>query len=194
LFWTNDEGVFALPQRDVAPERYIQLTRHEQRHELYRRAIKLGDGRLDVPRRTPNLFAINHWIANAPGTTLFMPVSDVTRQCITAMLLYFDEPHRYYIHDPRLAGDPLRPLVRAGWFDDSHGVDLWDFERWQMVDINGVEQGLRTRAARSGRARPGRPTRPVRGCAATVSRLDGRCGRRRAGSSLGAHGLLRGAR
>ena len=71
-----------------------------------------------------------------------MPVSDVTRQCITAMLLYFDEPHRYYIHDPHLGGDPLRPLVRAGWFDDSHAVDLWDFERWQMVDINGVEQGL----------------------------------------------------
>jgi len=142
LFWTNDEGVFVLPQRDVAPARYLQLTRQEQRHALYRRAIKLGDGRLDVPRCTPNLFGINHWIANAPGTTLFMPVSDVTRQCITAMLLYFDEPHRYYIHDPRLTGDPLRPLVRAGWFDDSHAVDLWDFERWQMVDINGVEQGL----------------------------------------------------
>lgn len=142
LFWTNDEGVFVLPQRDVAPERYIQLGRQSERHELYRRAVKLQDGRLDVPKRTPNLFGINHWIANAPGTTLFIPISDVTRQCITAMLLYFDEPHRYYIHDPRLGGDPLRPLVRDGWFEDSHAVDLWDFERWQMVDMNGVEQGL----------------------------------------------------
>jgi hypothetical protein len=58
------------------------------------------------------------------------------------MLLYFDDPHRYYIHDPRLGGDPLRPFVRDGWFDASHAVDLWDFERWQMVDMNGVEQGL----------------------------------------------------
>jgi hypothetical protein len=32
--------------------------------------------------------------------------------------------------------------VRDGWFDDGHPVDLWDFERWQMVDMNGVEQGL----------------------------------------------------
>ena len=42
LFWTDDEGVFVLPQRDVAPERYIQLTRQEDRHELYRRAVKLA--------------------------------------------------------------------------------------------------------------------------------------------------------
>ena len=32
--------------------------------------------------------------------------------------------------------------MRDGWFDDGHPVDLWDFERWQMVDMNGVEQGL----------------------------------------------------
>jgi hypothetical protein len=104
--------------------------------------VKLQDGRLDIPRATPNLFGLNHWIANAEGSTLFIPISDVTRQCIAAMLLYFDDPHRYYIHDPHLGGDPLRPLVRSGWFDASHPVDLWDFERWQMVDMNGVEQGL----------------------------------------------------
>jgi hypothetical protein len=79
LFWTNDDGVFFLPQRDVAPTHYRQLTRQDQRHALYRRAVRLADERLDVPRRTPNLFGINHWIANAPGTTLFIPVSDVTR-------------------------------------------------------------------------------------------------------------------
>jgi len=142
LFWTNDEGVFVLPQRTELPQSYTQLARQAQRGALYRRAVKLQDGRLEIPRAAPNLFGLNHWIANADGSTLFIPVSDVTRQCIAAMLLYFDEPHRYYIHDPHLGGDPLRPLVRDGWFDASHPVDLWDFERWQMVDINGVEQGL----------------------------------------------------
>jgi hypothetical protein len=142
LFWTNDEGVFLLPQRSERPETYTQLAGETQRNELYQRAVKLQPGRLNIPRATPNLFGLNHWIANIEGSTLFIPVSDVSRQCIAAMLLYFDDPHRYYIHDPHLGGDPLRPLVRAGWFDDSHRVDLWDFERWQMVDINGVEQGL----------------------------------------------------
>lgn len=142
LFWTNDDGVFFLPQRDAAPERYVQLAEDAERDALHAAAVKLQDGRLDVPRATPNLFGLNHWIANHAGSTLFIPVSDVTRQCISALLLYFDEPHRYYLHDPHLGGDPLRPLVRDGWFKDDHPVDLWDFERWQMVDMNGVEQGL----------------------------------------------------
>ena len=58
------------------------------------------------------------------------------------MLLYFDRPHGYYLVDKQLGNDPLRPFVRSGLLDDSHPVDLWDFERWQMVDMNGVEEGL----------------------------------------------------
>src|SRR5690348_15802737 len=82
LFWTNDEGVFVLPQRDQIPERYLQLQSQDERTELYRRAIKLQDGRLDIPRMRPNLFKFNEWLANTEGATLFIPVSDVTRQCI----------------------------------------------------------------------------------------------------------------
>ena len=58
------------------------------------------------------------------------------------MLLYFDRPHGYYIVDKQLGNDPLRPYVDSGLLDPAHPVDLWDFERWQMVDMNGVEEGL----------------------------------------------------
>jgi hypothetical protein len=143
LFWTNDEGVFFLPQRDVAPTERKQLQDHDARSALYEQATKLQDGRLNVPRATPNLFGLNHWIVNHEGSTLFIPIADITRQAISAFLLYFDDPHRYYIADPQLGGDPLRPLADAGWFNPGpHPVDLWDFERWQMVDINGVEHGI----------------------------------------------------
>jgi hypothetical protein len=142
LFWTNDDGVFVLPQRDFTPERYLQLQTQKERSKLYRRAIKLQDGRLEIPRRRPNLFKFNEWIVNTPGATVFIPVSDVTRQCISAMLLYFDRPHGYYIVDKQLGNDPLRPFVDSGLLDPAHPVDLWDFERWQMVDMNGVEEGL----------------------------------------------------
>src|SRR5947209_18103800 len=142
LFWTNDDGVFVLPQRDARPERYLELQTQEELHELYRRAIKLQDGRLEIPRLRPNLFKFNEWVVNTEGATLFIPVSDVTRQCISAMLLYFDRPHGYYIVDKQLGNDPLRPFVDSGLLSPDHPVDLWDFERWQMVDMNGVEEGL----------------------------------------------------
>jgi hypothetical protein len=142
VFWTNDEGVFVLPLRDAKPEHYLENQTFAEQHELYGRAVKLQDGRLDVPRRRPNLFKFNEWIVNHEGTTLFIPISDVTRQCINAMLLYFDRPHGYYVVDKRLGADPLAPFVRSGLLDPAHPVDLADFERWQMVDMNGVEQGL----------------------------------------------------
>ncbi|MGH2871658.1 MAG: hypothetical protein ACRDL5_04255 [Solirubrobacteraceae bacterium] len=142
LFWTNDDGVFTLPQRDAIPTRYLQLQTQDEHSELYRSAVKLQDGRLEVPRRRPNLFKFNEWVVNTEGATLFIPVSDLTRQCISAMLLYFDRPHGYYIVDKQLGNDPLRPFVASGLLDPVHPVDLWDFERWQMVDMNGVEEGL----------------------------------------------------
>ena len=89
-----------------------------------------------------------------------MPIRDVTRQCISALLLYFDRPHGYYLHDPHARRRPAAAVVRRGWFDDGHPVDLWDFERWQMVDMNGVEQGLvvQNLHARHAGARAGRPS------------------------------------
>ena len=142
LFWTNDDGVFCLPQRDELPRAQGQLVTAEQQHELYRRAVKLQDGRLDVPRAFPNLFAFNHQIPNVDGSTMFMPISDVTRQMISAMLLYFDRPHGVYLYDAALGNHPLRAWGESGWLTRAHDVDIADFERWQMVDTNGVEQGL----------------------------------------------------
>jgi hypothetical protein len=143
LFWTNDEGTFALPQRDVKPDAYIQNQTLDDQHALYRAAVQLQDHRLDIPCRRPNLFKFNEWIVNREGTTLFIPIADVTRQCISAMLLYFDRPHGYYLTDMRLGADPLRPFVDEGLFSPhAHPYDISDFERWQMVDMNGVESGL----------------------------------------------------
>ena len=145
LFWTNDDGVFVLPQRDVKPERYVQLQTQDERHELYRRAIKLQPDRLDIPRRRPNLFKFNEWLVNTEGATVFIPVSDVTRQCISAMLLYFDRPHGYYIVDKQLGNDPLRPFVRL---------------RAPRVRASGRPLGLRALADGGHERRRGGPRRP----------------------------------
>ena len=142
LFWTNDDGTFFLPARDSRPTAYLQNRTDAEHQDTLRGAVKLSDGRLDIPRRQPNLFAFNHQNINIAGSTVFIPIADVTRQCITALLLYFDRPHGYYLVDNRLGADPLRPFVRSGLLHDSHPVDLADFERWQMVDASGVESGL----------------------------------------------------
>ena len=115
----DDEGVYCLPQRDVAPSAHGQLRTLGRPHALLpARGAAAGPAARHPARAAEPLRASTAAIPNIEGSTLFMPVSDVTRQCISALLLYFDGPHRYYIHDPRLGGDPLRPFVRAGLLDD----------------------------------------------------------------------------
>jgi hypothetical protein len=65
----------------------------------------------------------------------------VTRQCISPCSSTSTGPHGYYIVDKQLGNDPLRPFVRSGLLGSEQPVDLADFERWQMVDMNGVEEG-----------------------------------------------------
>ncbi|MFD4504660.1 hypothetical protein [Streptomyces sp. NPDC058457] len=142
VFWTNDEGTYLIPQRDRRPDAYLQNRTTDEHRGWLGNAVRLTEGRLDIPRRRPNLFAFNRQNINLPGTTLFIPIADLTRQCISALLLYFDRPHGYYLVDQRLGNEPLRPFAESGLLDDSHPVDLADFERWQMVDANGVESGL----------------------------------------------------
>ena len=142
LFWTNDDGTFMPPPARRAARALRAEPVVEEQHALYKGALQLLDHRLDIPCRRPNLFRFNEWIVNREGTTLFIPISDVTRQCISAMLLYFDRPHGYYLKDLRLGADPLRPFMRPASSKHAHPYDIGDFERWQMVDMNGVEPGL----------------------------------------------------
>lgn len=142
VFWTNDDGVFVLPQRDVIARSYVANQTVEEHLLLRKGAVRLQHGRLDIPRVRPNLFAFNHQLVNVAGSTLFIPIADVTRQCIAALLLYLDRPHGYYLWDARFDARPLQAFVDDGFLSDDHPIDISDFERWQMVDANGVEAGL----------------------------------------------------
>ena len=77
-------------------------------------AVQLQSGRLEIPRGPAQPVRLQHWLVNIAGSTLFMPIADVTRQCISALLLYFDRPHGYYLRDPHARRRPLRPFVDDG--------------------------------------------------------------------------------
>ena len=60
-------ALFVLPQRDAVATEYAQNQTFDEQHALYRTAIRLQNGRLDIPRRRPNLFKFNEWIVNTRG-------------------------------------------------------------------------------------------------------------------------------
>ena len=69
--------------------------------ELVRGAKKrlVGRPRAQMPTGLPGLFVFNHWNANKPGTTLFLPVSNMTLEYINLLFIYFSPEYRFTLVD-----------------------------------------------------------------------------------------------
>jgi hypothetical protein len=141
LFYTNDEGVYLMKLRDVQPVHLQEVASRSDRDRLLdfvrQNRVKLFDGRLDIPRNTGAIMSFNLWNANMPGTTLFMPVTDITEEMINAVMLQADLGQ--YVVDDR---NDMRPCIdqrwiREGWVDTP--VPLSMFENGIMLATAGAE-------------------------------------------------------
>jgi hypothetical protein len=114
LFYTNDEGCYVVKIRGTRPEKMqeiAQLDDLEKVVEVFKdRRIKISDGRLDLPNTSPALMSFNTWNANMPGTTLFMPVCDVTEELINGLMLFLEQGSY-----PIDATDDMKPLGCERW-------------------------------------------------------------------------------
>jgi hypothetical protein len=144
LFFTNDTGTYVFRVADVPPTKMKEFETLEDRDKVldfYRKyTVKLSDGRLDLPRTVPTYFAHNLWVSNKPGTTLFMPVTDVSKELINLIFNVVDmEGGRYiqestggfYIVDER---NGMRPAgtekwVRKGYLDRNKVMPLGALEK-----------------------------------------------------------------
>jgi hypothetical protein len=116
FFMWNDEGTYMLKrpdgpavQADMRTMSAEDLVAHAERCK-----VKIKDGRTDFPRRFPAYASGNRYVSNVPGSTMFMPVTEVTRQYINGL---------FYV----LAQEPgQRPV----FVDDFNNYLLCGCERW----------------------------------------------------------------
>ena len=108
LFFTNDDGLYFLDMWNLMPEDgEISTLQNKGRDaqvdfilQMVRGAKKqLKDGRAEMPEGLPGLFVFNHWNANKPGTTLFLPVSNMTLEYINLLFIYFSPEYRFTLVD-----------------------------------------------------------------------------------------------
>lgn len=91
--------------------------------------IQLSDRRVSVPARAPHVSAHNLWNANQPGSTLFMPVVDLTQPALNTLFIRMGEgivPYDPFTRRP--CGD-LAPFIRRGVLDERKRMSLLDFEQ-----------------------------------------------------------------
>jgi hypothetical protein len=141
LFYSNDEGVYLMKLHDAQPTCIQEYATKSDRDKLVdfvrKNRVKLFDGRIDIPRNTGAIMSFNLWNMNMPGTTLFMPVSDVTEELINLFMLYADLG-QYMIDDLH----DNRPCISEKWIKEKWvdtPIPLTMAETFAMAVIAGAE-------------------------------------------------------
>src|SRR6202048_836572 len=99
LFFTNDEGLYVLDD-NVAASKLREIETPDERIKLleaYRaQRRELCRGRLDIPRRILPMSGHDLWDSNRPGSTLFLPVCDVSASLISLIAQFVDPALQRY--------------------------------------------------------------------------------------------------
>jgi hypothetical protein len=129
FFLLNDSGTYFL--RKFKPGE-VDLEAPQTPEEMIRRAelakVKVLDRRLDFPRKFPYYLDSNRFLSNLPGTTVFLPVVDMTKQYINAIMYLLTEPDgsRPLFVDDRNFYQPagVRKWVRNGFLNKDLKLSL----------------------------------------------------------------------
>lgn len=96
LFYWNDEGTYVMKLHEVQPDRmqeYKTLDDRTRVLEFHRdNAVKLFDGRPEYPHSHPVMLPFNIPLSDVPGSTIFLPIADVTFELINVFLLVCGQP------------------------------------------------------------------------------------------------------
>ncbi len=147
LFFTNDEGTYMVKLRDKLPHDMQEFDDREDREKIVQafraNTARIGEGRLAVPMEPGVTQPFNWWNVNQPGTTLFMPISDVTWEYINVLMLLMDEPNCFYIYDDmNNNAEPLREWADKGYLDRTRAYALSGLESAVQMIVPGTEQAI----------------------------------------------------
>jgi hypothetical protein len=152
LFFTNDDGLYFLDMWNLVPEPGEIATLSGKPLEAQvdwilglvdRAKVQLEPGRAQMPTGLPGLFVFNHWNANKPGTTLFLPVSNMTLEYINLLFIYFSHDYRFTLVDETNGYAPcgLERWIDAGRVDPERQMGIVELEQ-RVLSMQVVEQAF----------------------------------------------------
>lgn len=129
MLMTDDEGTYLVNTRDVEPERLREFDGLEddaERIVAVARAhtVKLSDARLDLPSAPPHMLEPNLWMANRPGSTLFMPIADAAEQVLALMAMVIGNGNVIVDDEAGRPAGELQPFIRSGLLNAEKRVPL----------------------------------------------------------------------
>ena len=149
LFVWNDTGTWMVRRpQDVASEALAPLVaagKSGRLVEAYERSrVQVLPSRPSVPRKVPMMAPFNLWDSNLPGTTYFLPVTEITSLYINVLLTAFSDELGYFVVDDHAGYRPagLQKFAR------SRRGHLHDDQRsGRVLTVSYLETALATIAA-----------------------------------------------
>jgi hypothetical protein len=140
LFYTDDEGIYLTDVRDFQPTGNSEYEKTDAATRILdvcrRNTLKLGEARLDLPREPPHVLEHNLWVGNAPGSTLFMPVSDTSETFIQMLAIFVGSGYWVFDDTAKKPAGELDRFYKSGLLNEA-----------KPVPLSFVEQGLLTSGA-----------------------------------------------
>jgi hypothetical protein len=136
FFMINDEGIWLLKQpRGLAalelmkdlPGKWSEWSENDWLETAKVLKVRVSDRRLEFPRQYPYYLGWNAQTSNVPGTTVFFPVVDCTRQYINAILILANE------------AEGQRPMFIDDW-QKFRPKTFQDWLAWAAMKIGLVEK------------------------------------------------------
>lgn len=119
----KDIDPYYLSQGGLSPDKLIEYTEKCK--------VKVLDKRLDFPRQYPCYFGRNRYVSNLPGSTMLMPIVDMTKQYINGLMYLLSQDEGF------------RPKFIDDWnFYRDAGVGKWVRNGFLNKDIPPIPLGL----------------------------------------------------
>ena len=116
FFMINDSGTYLLKRPTTVDASLLrgELTPEKLVAYAEQCKVKVLDYRLEFPREYPCYIGRNKYVSNLPGSTIFVPVVDLTKQYINGLMFLLSQP------------DGFRPCFVDDWnFYRPAGVKKW---------------------------------------------------------------------
>ncbi|MGR8918570.1 MAG: hypothetical protein ACU85V_03040 [Gammaproteobacteria bacterium] len=144
MFYTQDDGTYYVSTRDAVDDGNWQdseLTAAESLIErVGRHTRKLSDERIDPPREAPHYSAHNFWNANVPGSTLFIPVANVSEQLLDMLFIVVGSGYTTFDDLNGRPAGALEPFFASGLIDKGKKYPLSYLEQYILTTC-AVEMG-----------------------------------------------------
>jgi hypothetical protein len=130
MLFTDDKGTYITNTRDIQPTGISELgddlsaAAERIMAVCKENTVKLSDARLDLPSETPHMLEPNLWMANAPGSTLFMPIGDASEQMLALMALSLSNGNVLMDDETGKPAGNLAPYIKSGLLNDSKHIPL----------------------------------------------------------------------